>query len=65
MNFSKTAFNSRTKVLLVDARDEASGNQYTLNGKLEGTEIKGTVTGENLAGPVNLIKWTYVPPMQW
>ena len=65
MNFSKVTFNSGTRTLLLEATDAASGKKYTLNGKLEGTEIKGTVASDTERGPVDLIKWTYVPSVKW
>jgi hypothetical protein len=61
MNFTRAAFNSKTKVLSVEASDAASGKQYKLDGKVEGTEIKGTATADNRGGQAHLIKWTYVP----
>jgi len=61
MNFTKATFNARTRSLLLEAADPASGKQYKLNAKLEGTEIKGTVAVDNQGGKVDLIKWTYVP----
>lgn len=64
MNFSKITFNSSTRTLLIEATDAASGKKYTLNGKLEGTEIKGKVASDTEGGPVDLIKWTYVPRVQ-
>ena len=65
MNFSKVTFNSSTRTLLLEATDAASGKKYTLNGKLEGNEIKGTVASDTEGGPVDLIKWTYVPTVKW
>jgi hypothetical protein len=61
MNFTKATFNAKTRLLSLEAADEASGNQYKLNAKVEGTEIKGTVTAGNGNGQIDLIKWTYVP----
>ena len=61
MNFAKATFNSKTGLISLEAMDAASGKQYKLNGKVEGTEIKGAVTVDKLAGQIHLIKWTYVP----
>jgi hypothetical protein len=61
MNFSKATFNAKTRLLLLEAADAASGKQYKLNGKVDGTEIKGTVAAGDQSGQVHLIKWTYVP----
>ncbi len=61
VNFTKTTFNPKTHVVSIEAFDAATGKQYKLNGKVEGTEINGTVTVDNQTGPARLIKWTYVP----
>jgi hypothetical protein len=45
----------------LEATDAASGKQYKVQAKVEGTEIKGTVTAGNESGSIDLIKWTYVP----
>ncbi len=60
MNFTKAAFDSRTHSLLLEGTD-ASGKQYKVSAKVEGTEIKGTVTAGNESGSIDLIKWTFVP----
>jgi hypothetical protein len=61
VTFTKTTFNPKTRMLLLEATDSASGKRFKLEGKVEGTEIKGTVEAENRRGQVHLIKWTYVP----
>jgi len=61
MDFSKATFNAKTRQLSLEAMDGKTGKLYTLNGKVEGTEIKGTVTSDNQVGQIDLIKWTYVP----
>jgi hypothetical protein len=61
VNFTKATFNPKTRVLSAEAVDAASGKQFKLNGKIEGTEIIGTVTADNQTGSARLIKWTYVP----
>lgn len=63
MNFSRATFDAKTRSLLLEAAD-ASGKQYKLNAKVEGTEIKGTVLAGDKSGQVQLIKWTYVPPIK-
>jgi hypothetical protein len=65
MEFSKAAFNSKTRMLTLEAIDAKSGKQYTLNGKVEGTEIKGSVAAADQVGKASLIKWTYIPPVKW
>jgi hypothetical protein len=64
MNFSRATFDAKTRSLLLEAADASSGKQYKLNAKVEGTEIKGTVTAGDKSGQVQLIKWTYVPPIK-
>jgi hypothetical protein len=61
MNFVMAAFDTRTHSLLLEGTDTASGKQYKVTAKVEGTEIKGTVTAGNETGSIDLIKWTYVP----
>ena len=61
MNFTKATFNAKTHLLLLEATDATSGKQYRLNAKVQGTEIKGTVTAGTETGQIDLIKWTYVP----
>ena len=64
MNFSSATFNAKTRSLLLEAADATSGKRYKLNAKVEGTEIKGTVTVGDQSGQIHLIKWTYVPPIR-
>ena len=61
MNFTKATFNAKTRLLSLEATDAKSGKQYRLNAKVQGTEIKGTVTAGTETGQIDLIKWTYVP----
>jgi len=61
VDFSSASFNSKTRVLEAQAVDEKSGRQLKLNGKVEGTELNGTLVSNDLSGEVLLIKWTYVP----
>jgi hypothetical protein len=61
MDFTKATFNSKTRMLLLEAADPKSGKQYKLNAKVEGTEAKGTLAAGSTSGQVHLIKWTYVP----
>jgi uncharacterized protein (DUF2147 family) len=61
MDFTKATFNSKTRVLALEATDPASGKQYRLSAKVQGTELKGRVTAGPENGQIDLIKWTYVP----
>jgi hypothetical protein len=61
MIFTKATFNAKTRLLSLEATDPTSGKQYRLNAKVQGTEIKGTVTAGTETGLIDLIKWTYVP----
>ena len=59
MEFSKVAFNRTTAALTAEAFDEKSGKSYKLDGKVKGTELKGTLTVNRTPGDLLLIKWTY------
>ena len=61
VNFTKATFNPKTRLVSVQAVDAISGKQYKLEGKIEGTEINGTVTADNQTGAARLIKWTFIP----
>ena len=61
MDFTKATFNARTRLLSVEAMDAKSGKQYRLNARVQGTEIKGTLTAGAENSQIDLIKWTYVP----
>jgi hypothetical protein len=65
VDFSKVIFNSKTRLLTVEAFDPKSGKAYTLRAKVEGNEINGSLAADKQSGKVNLIKWTYVPPVKW
>lgn len=59
MDFSKASFNRTTETVTCEAKDEKSGKQYKLEGKLKGTELIGTLGADNTVGEVRLIKWTF------
>ena len=59
IDFSKVTFNQKTSMLVIEATDQKSGKHYKLEGKVEGTEIKGTFTQGDVMGDVRLIKWTF------
>ena len=61
MQFGKVSYDAKTRALLVEAADSKSGKHYKLEGKVEGTEIKGRLQANDVAGDLLLIKWTYVP----
>jgi hypothetical protein len=61
MDFSAASFDSKTRTLMLEAVDEKSGKQYRLKTKVEGNELKGTLSAGDLSGELHLIKWTYVP----
>jgi hypothetical protein len=61
MNFTKATFNAKTGLLSLEAMDAKTAKQYKLSAKVQGTEIKGTVTAGTENGQIDLIKWTYVP----
>jgi hypothetical protein len=59
MDFSKASFNRTTGTVTCEAKDEKSGKQYKLEGKLKGTELIGTLGADDTVGEVRLIKWTF------
>ena len=61
MEFSKASFNAQTAMVSGEAADTKSGKHYKLDGKVRGTEIKGTLLVNDVSGEMLLIKWTYVP----
>jgi hypothetical protein len=59
MEFTRAAFDPKTHTVTVEATDQKSGKQYRINGKIQGTEIKGTLSIDNAKADLLLIKWTY------
>jgi hypothetical protein len=59
MDFSKASFTPKTGAVSIEATDSRSGKNYKLSGKVEGTEIKGTLANEDTSGEIRLIKWTF------
>lgn len=59
--FTKSMFDAKAHSLLLEGTDATSGKFYKISAKVQGTEIKGTATVGEATGPVDLIKWTYVP----
>jgi hypothetical protein len=59
MEFSKTTFNAKTGLFSAEATDQKSGKRYKLDGKVEGTELKGTLSAGEATGDLRLIKWTF------
>ena len=61
MDFSRVSFDLKTGAVSLEATDTKSAKTYKLDGKLSGTDIKGTLVAGNVTGDVLLIKWTYIP----
>ena len=61
MDFKKITYDSKTGKILLEATDAASGKNYKLDAKFQGTELKGVLSANETTGEVLLIKWTYVP----
>ena len=61
MDFSRVSFDLKTGAVSLEATDTKSAKTYKLDGKLSGTDIKGTLVVGNVTGEVLLIKWTYIP----
>lgn len=61
LDFSNATFNPKTGAVSFSGSDPKSGKLYKIDGKLEGLEIKGSMTQGDQTGELLLIKWTYVP----
>ena len=61
MDFSKASFNSKTSTVVLEAVDPKSGKHYTLEAKVKGTELNGTLAANDVKGDLRLIKWTFFP----
>ena len=61
IDFSKVSFNAATQSLSFEATDAKTGKLYKVEAKLKGTELTGTLTINETAGEVRLIKWTFFP----
>lgn len=59
MEFSKVTFAAKTGLFSAEATDAKSGKHYKLDGKVEGTELKGTLAAGEATGEIRLIKWTF------
>lgn len=64
MTFAKAAFDTKTHSLSLEGTDFVTGKQYKFRAKVEGTEIKGTVTAGDESGSIDLIKWTFFPSIK-
>ena len=60
MEFSKVSYMPATGAIVLEASDKA-GKVYRIDGKIQGTELKGTVSMKDQVGEARLIKWTYFP----
>ena len=61
MEFTHASFDPKTRAVIVEAMDEKSGKRYRIDGKIRGTELKGTLGIDDVKGDLLLIKWTYFP----
>jgi hypothetical protein len=59
MEFRHVSFDPKTHIVSLEAMDEKSGKHYRIDGKIRGTELKGTLGIDNVKGDLLLIKWTY------
>jgi len=60
LEFSKVSYFAATGAIVLEAAD-AAGKVYKIDGKIQGTELKGTITIKDQVGEARLIKWTYFP----
>jgi hypothetical protein len=61
MEFTRASFDPKTGNVVLEAMDENSGKHYRIDGKIHGTELKGTLGIDGVKGDLLLIKWTYFP----
>ena len=61
MDFTRVSFDPKTQAVTLEAIDAKSGKHYKLDGKIHGTELKGTLDIDNVKGDLILIKWTFFP----
>jgi L-fucose isomerase-like protein len=61
MEFTRASFDPKTHAVVVEGMDQKSGKHYRIDGKVQGTEIKGTLGIDSAKADLLLIKWTYVP----
>jgi hypothetical protein len=61
MDLTKASYDPKTGVVSFEATDPKANKVYKLDGKLAGTDIKGTLLVGTTPGDVLLIKWTYIP----
>ena len=59
MDFSEASFNPSTKAIMFEATNAKTGKLYRVEGKIKGTELTGTLMGNDMTGEVRLIKWTF------
>lgn len=60
-DFVKAVHNPRTNTVTLEASDAKSGKKLKLDGKLQGSEMQGTLAADTTTGELLLVKWTYVP----
>jgi len=61
MPFTNASFDLKTRTAKIEAMDPKSGKHYKIDGKLQGTDLKGTLAIDEVKGDLLLIKWTFVP----
>ena len=61
MEFTRASFDPKTRAVILEATDQKSGKRYRIDGKIRGTDLKGTLGIDDVKGDLLLIKWTYFP----
>jgi len=64
MDCTVASYAAKTHTVKLEATDKKSGDRYTLEGKLSGNEIVGTIDTGTHTGSVRLIKWTFLAPLR-
>jgi hypothetical protein len=61
MEFSNATYSPKTGSVVLEANDPKSGKHYKVDGRITGTELKGTLMAGDVTGELLLIKWTFSP----
>ena len=59
IEFTRASFDGKTHSIVLEAMDQKTGKHYKIDGKVQGTELKGTLGIDDVKADVLLIKWTY------
>ena len=61
MEFTHASYDPKTHTIILEGMDQKSGKHYRVDGKIQGTELKGTLGIDTVKADLLLIKWTFSP----